>query len=118
MINNILVMLGITSISSFIFYLLGRRGSREQDMEDTTNNRVHINPDGSLEGIFETIEEIEKDNEEFDNKVIKMGEEIEELDAYGLAERINGLFPTTKGLATTEDQSKFDWERASSDDNG
>lgn len=124
--NTIISTVGVLALLVLIpsIYLIFRRGSKQpENSEDKDlNSEVTFTSDevsDVVETTFEILEEEHLQDEEFENKVIKMESDISVMSDTDVADYINGFFgvsPDDKPIACTDDQSKFEWERDSSSD--
>ena len=120
----IIFLLGIISVLGGTLYLKFRRGSfgshQVEEVDPTFTPEVELSEEEKKEVIettFEVIETEREQDEEFENTVTKIKTEVNDLNNDEFADYINNFFgvsPEDHPIVTTDDQSKFDWERTSS----
>lgn len=124
--STIISVVGVLTLLILIpsLYLIFRRGSKQPENSEDKDlgSEVKFTSDevsDVVETTFEILEEEHLQDEEFENKVIKLESDISVMSDTDVANYINGFFgvsPDDNPITCTDDQSKFEWERDSSSD--
>lgn len=114
MIQTIISFLGLGG--GLLAFFLWRRGRKvDYNPEDPVVKKIYNQEDVEdiVETSFEVLEVEEKANEEFDNKVVRLEQEIRAMGDDDLVEYFNTHFLATgddHAIVPAEDRSRFEWE--------
>lgn len=102
-------------------FLIWRRGSKQPENSELSDSKEYVatvlndeEMDDVVETTYEILEEEHLQDEEFENKVVKIKTDIEDMSNPDLADFANSLFgdsPADHPITCTDDKSKFEWER-------